>query len=101
MTNGTSALYFNSPHVSGRTEMGEDKTEKTLKEEGIDEQIKNQATKTESDRQSVDELVKKGVKMEIYKGFEQNKKGISRGMGPEIAWFKDPAGNILAVMEEK
>ena len=50
---------------------------------------------------AVDELLEKGIKFEIYKGFDQDKKGISREMGMAIAWFKDPAGNILSVIEEK
>lgn len=49
---------------------------------------------------TVDELIKKGIKMERYDGFDQDEKGISRGMGVTIAWFTDPAGNILAVLEE-
>lgn len=49
----------------------------------------------------VDELTAKGIKFEIYEGFDQDEKGISRGMGPTIAWFKDPAGNILSVLEDK
>jgi catechol 2,3-dioxygenase-like lactoylglutathione lyase family enzyme len=49
---------------------------------------------------AVDELVARGVSFERYDGFEQDDKGISRGDdGPPIAWFKDPAGNILAVLE--
>ena len=39
-----------------------------------------------------------GSKFERYEGFDQDEKGISRGNGPEIAWFKDPAGNILSVL---
>jgi catechol 2,3-dioxygenase-like lactoylglutathione lyase family enzyme len=56
---------------------------------------------------AVDELTKQGVVFEIYKDFpfKQDKKGIARGlsvkMGPDIAWFKDPAGNILSVLQEK
>jgi len=46
---------------------------------------------------AVDELNSRGVEMERYEGFDQDEKGISRGQGPDIAWFKDPAGNILAV----
>jgi catechol 2,3-dioxygenase-like lactoylglutathione lyase family enzyme len=47
---------------------------------------------------AVDELTTKGVQFERYDGFEQDEKGISRGGGgPQIAWFKDPAGNILSV----
>ena len=47
---------------------------------------------------AVDELKAKGVEMERYEGFDQDEKGIMRGQGPDIAWFKDPAGNILAVL---
>ena len=46
---------------------------------------------------AVDELVSRGVKMERYEGSGQDEKGINRGQGPDIAWFTDPAGNILAV----
>jgi catechol 2,3-dioxygenase-like lactoylglutathione lyase family enzyme len=49
---------------------------------------------------AVDELAAKGVRFERYDGFEQDEKGISRGPGPTIAWFKDPAGNILSVLAE-
>ena len=49
---------------------------------------------------AVDDLVERGVTFEHYDGFEQDEKGISRGPGPAIAWFSDPAGNILAVLEE-
>jgi catechol 2,3-dioxygenase-like lactoylglutathione lyase family enzyme len=48
---------------------------------------------------AVDELSSRGVEFERYEGFEQDEKGIFRGEGPLIAWFKDPAGNILAVIE--
>ena len=41
---------------------------------------------------AVDELAAKGVSLERYEGFEQDEKGIARGPGPQIAWFKDPAG---------
>ena len=46
----------------------------------------------------VDDLVSRGVELERYEGFDQDEKGIARGPGPEIAWFKDPAGNILSVL---
>jgi catechol 2,3-dioxygenase-like lactoylglutathione lyase family enzyme len=49
---------------------------------------------------AVDELGSRGVSFERYEGFEQDEKGIARGRGPTIAWFKDPAGNILSVHEE-
>ena len=48
---------------------------------------------------AVDELADAGVKMQQYEGLGQDEKGIMRGMGPTIAWFEDPAGNILSVME--
>src|SRR6266566_384961 len=50
---------------------------------------------------AVDELRKRGVRFEIYDlpGIKTGDKGIMRGNGPTIAWFKDPAGNILAVLE--
>jgi predicted enzyme related to lactoylglutathione lyase len=51
---------------------------------------------------AVDELVDKGVVMEQYDfgQIKTNNKGIMSGIGPTIAWFKDPAGNILAVLQE-
>jgi catechol 2,3-dioxygenase-like lactoylglutathione lyase family enzyme len=49
---------------------------------------------------AVDELATRGVRFERYEGFQQDEKGISRGEGPAIAWFKDPAGNILSVLQE-
>src|SRR5438045_3150142 len=48
---------------------------------------------------AVDELVARGVRFERYDGFDQDEKGISSS-GPSIAWFTDPAGNILSVVEE-
>ncbi len=54
---------------------------------------------------AIDELTKNGVEFEKYEGFHQDEKGISRGIaarqGPDIAWFKDPADNILSVLQEK
>jgi catechol 2,3-dioxygenase-like lactoylglutathione lyase family enzyme len=53
---------------------------------------------------AVDELAGKGVTFERYEDFSQDEKGIANppepGMGPRIAWFKDPAGNILSVHED-
>jgi predicted enzyme related to lactoylglutathione lyase len=50
---------------------------------------------------AVDELASRGVSFERYDGFDQDEKGIDRtGPGGGIAWFKDPAGNILAVHGE-
>ena len=50
--------------------------------------------------EAVDELTRRGVTFERYEGFEQDEKGIARGQGPDIAWFKDPAGNVLAVLRQ-
>jgi len=52
---------------------------------------------------TVDELTGKGVKFEIFdeKDLKTDKKGISRGQGQTIAWFKDPAGNFISIMEER
>jgi predicted enzyme related to lactoylglutathione lyase len=50
---------------------------------------------------AVEELSKRGVRFEKYNGpkIKTDEKGIMRGNGPTIAWFKDPAGNILSVLE--
>jgi predicted enzyme related to lactoylglutathione lyase len=49
---------------------------------------------------AVDELTAKGVQFEHYKGeYATDEKGIFRGEGPLIAWFQDPAGNILSVIQ--
>ena len=52
--------------------------------------------------QAVDDLTKSGVRFEIYDlpDIKTDKKGIMRGKGPAIAWFKDPAGNVLSVLEQ-
>jgi predicted enzyme related to lactoylglutathione lyase len=48
---------------------------------------------------TVDELISRGIRFEQYEGeIKTDKKGISRN-GPPIAWFKDPAGNIISVIE--
>ena len=49
--------------------------------------------------QAVAELTERGVTFERYEGTGQDEKGISRGGGPDIAWFTDPAGNILSVLQ--
>jgi catechol 2,3-dioxygenase-like lactoylglutathione lyase family enzyme len=53
--------------------------------------------------QTVDKLTRLGVRFERYddKDIKTDAKGIARGQGPDIAWFKDPAGNILSVLKEK
>jgi len=50
---------------------------------------------------AVDGLTERGVEFERYEGteLETDDKGIFRGEGPLIAWFKDPAGNVLSVIE--
>jgi len=55
----------------------------------------------ESVDKAVDELSQLGVRFEIYNdpNLKTDARGISRGNGPTIAWFKDPAGNILSVLE--
>ncbi|MBT2365637.1 VOC family protein [Streptomyces sp. ISL-10] len=50
---------------------------------------------------AVDELGRRGVTFERYPGFEADEKGIMRQDGPHIAWFKDPAGNILSVLQSR
>lgn len=49
---------------------------------------------------AVDVLADRGVEFERYEEFDQDEKGIARGDGPDIAWFTDPAGNILSVLVE-
>ncbi len=50
---------------------------------------------------AVDALISKGITFEQYEeDIKTDEKGISRGNGPLIAWFKDPAGNILSIIEE-
>jgi len=55
----------------------------------------------DSVEKAVDELNQRGVRFEIYNepNLKTDARGISRGNGPTIAWFKDPAGNILSVLE--
>jgi catechol 2,3-dioxygenase-like lactoylglutathione lyase family enzyme len=48
---------------------------------------------------AVDKLAERGVEFERYDGLDQDEKGIMRDNGPTIAWFKDPSGNILSVIE--
>lgn len=51
---------------------------------------------------AIDELVLRGITFEAYENVDE--KGVLRGltnnMGPDIAWFKDPAGNILSILQE-
>ena len=50
---------------------------------------------------TVDELTAKGMQFERYEGMPADGKGIMRaGHGPDIAWFRDPAGNVISVLQE-
>ncbi|MFF9809388.1 VOC family protein [Streptomyces coeruleorubidus] len=49
---------------------------------------------------AVDELSRRGVRFECYDHLKADDKGIFRGGGPLIAWFTDPAGNVLSVLQE-
>lgn len=55
----------------------------------------------DSVEKTVEELGQRGVRFEVYNepNLKTDARGISRGNGPTIAWFKDPAGNILSVLE--
>jgi catechol 2,3-dioxygenase-like lactoylglutathione lyase family enzyme len=50
--------------------------------------------------QAVDKLTARGVPIRRYQGFDTDDKGIYRGRGRSIAWFTDPAGNVLSVFQE-
>jgi catechol 2,3-dioxygenase-like lactoylglutathione lyase family enzyme len=49
---------------------------------------------------AVDQLTARGIRFERYDGMNQDSKGVFRDEGPYIAWFKDPAGNVLSVLQE-
>ncbi|HEX5496296.1 MAG TPA: VOC family protein [Mycobacteriales bacterium] len=50
---------------------------------------------------AVDMLTERGVRIERYQDIETDEKGIYRGEGPYVAWFRDPAGNILSALQER
>jgi len=50
---------------------------------------------------AIDELVSRGVEFERYDEMPQDERGIMREGGPFIAWFRDPAGNVLSVLQER
>jgi catechol 2,3-dioxygenase-like lactoylglutathione lyase family enzyme len=54
----------------------------------------------DSIEQAVDELAAHGVRFERYEGLETDDRGIYRGPGHAVAWFTDPAGNVLSVVQE-
>jgi hypothetical protein len=49
---------------------------------------------------TVDELTAAGITFERYDGHNQDERGVAHNGGPLIAWFKDPAGNILSIIED-
>ena len=49
---------------------------------------------------AVEQLSERGVRFQRYDGIDADEKGVSRGNGPAIAWFTDPAGNVLSVLQE-
>jgi catechol 2,3-dioxygenase-like lactoylglutathione lyase family enzyme len=49
---------------------------------------------------AVEGLAGRGVSFQRYDGFDHDEKGIVRGPGPQIAWFEDPSGNTIAVMQQ-
>ncbi|GAA3000313.1 VOC family protein [Actinokineospora diospyrosa] len=51
--------------------------------------------------QAVDELVGRGVRFERYEGLPTDDRGVFREEGPFIAWFTDPAGNVMSVLQER
>jgi len=51
--------------------------------------------------EAVDGLAARGVEFERYEGMPQDEKGVMREGGPYIAWFRDPAGNILSVLQQR
>jgi catechol 2,3-dioxygenase-like lactoylglutathione lyase family enzyme len=50
---------------------------------------------------AVDALGARGVRFERYDGIAQDEKGVAREFGPYIAWFKDPSGNVISVLQER
>ena len=50
---------------------------------------------------AVDDLASRGITFERYDGMPHDEKGIVRGDGPDIAWFTDPAGNVLSVLSDR
>jgi predicted enzyme related to lactoylglutathione lyase len=49
---------------------------------------------------TVEGLSARGIGIERYEGFDHDEKGIVRGPSPQIAWFKDPSGNVIAVLQQ-
>jgi catechol 2,3-dioxygenase-like lactoylglutathione lyase family enzyme len=51
--------------------------------------------------EAVDALAARGVTFQRYDNVEQDEKGVFRQEGPYIAWFEDPSGNVLSVLQER
>jgi catechol 2,3-dioxygenase-like lactoylglutathione lyase family enzyme len=51
--------------------------------------------------EAVEALAERGVRFERYDNMEQDDKGVFREEGPHIAWFNDPSGNVLSVLQER
>lgn len=49
---------------------------------------------------TVEALAERGIALRRYDGFDHDEKGIVRGPGPQIAWFEDPSGNVIAVLQQ-
>ncbi len=49
---------------------------------------------------AVDGLFERGIGFRRYEGFDHDEKGIVRAPGPQIAWFEDPSGNVIAVLQQ-
>ncbi|MDQ3871362.1 MAG: glyoxalase [Chloroflexota bacterium] len=55
----------------------------------------------EAIERSVDDLSARGIRFERYEAIQADERGIARGAGPPIAWFTDPAGNVLSLIEQR
>ena len=49
---------------------------------------------------AVEQLSERGIQIQRYEGFDHDEKGIVRGPGPQIAWFEDPSGNVVSVLQQ-
>jgi predicted enzyme related to lactoylglutathione lyase len=49
---------------------------------------------------AVEQLGERGIQVKRYEGFDHDDKGIVRGPGPQIAWFEDPSGNVISVLQQ-
>ncbi|HKH64805.1 MAG TPA: VOC family protein [Solirubrobacterales bacterium] len=49
---------------------------------------------------AVEQLGERGIQVQRYEGFDHDEKGIVRGPGPQIAWFEDPSGNVLSILQQ-